>query len=433
VQARDRTILRLAVPALVTLAIEPLYVLVDTAIVGHLGTAPLGGLALAASVLNVAFLVCNFLAYGTTARVSFLIGAGERRAADQVAVQGLWLGGSLGLVGAALVALLARPAAIALGGDGAVLDNAVTYLTISAAGTPFVLVALVGHGYLRGVRDTRTPLAVAAGANVLNLVVEVVLVYGLDTGVAGSAWGTVIAQVVAAGVFLGILVPRLRASGASLRVDRPEMRRLARMGRHLFVRTAALLATLTLATAVAARTDDPTLAGHQIALQLETFLALVVDGLAIAGQTLTGSALGAGDVVEARANGRRLVQLGAGAGAVLAALVAGTAWVVPRIFTSDVAVLSRSRVAVLLVGVLQLPAAIVFVLDGVLLGASDSRFQQWANVLAFAAFVPCALTLLVWKAPGIAGIWLGLLVWMLVRLAANATRFAGRRWEHANA
>jgi Na+-driven multidrug efflux pump len=146
VQPRDRTILRLALPALATLAVEPLYVMVDTAIVGHLGTAPLGGLALAASVLNVAFLVCNFLAYGTTARVAFLVGAGERHRADHVAAQGLWLGIGIGLVAGALVGGLARPLATALGGSDAVLDNAVTYLRISALGTPFVLIALVGNG-----------------------------------------------------------------------------------------------------------------------------------------------------------------------------------------------------------------------------------------------------------------------------------------------
>jgi putative MATE family efflux protein len=430
---RDRTILRLAVPALATLAVEPMYVLVDTAIVGHLGTGPLGGLALAAGVLNIAFLVCNFLAYGTTARVAFLVGAGDRRAADHVAAQGLWLSAFLGLAAAALVGGLARPAATLLGGSGEVLENAVTYLRISAIGTPFVLVALVGNGYLRGVQDTRTPLVIAVAANLLNLIVEIVFVYGLDLGVAGSAWGTVIAQTVAASVFLAILSRRLRESGASLRVDREELTRLVRVGRHLFIRTAALLATLTLATSVAARMDAPTLAGHQIALQIETFLALVVDGLAIAGQTLTGSALGAGDRIEARLMGRRLVQLGLRAGMALAGVVVATSWLLPHAFTADGAVVSRASAALVLVGVLQVPAAVVFVLDGVLLGASDSRFQQWANVLALVAFLPFVVLLLLWPTPGIVGIWAGLMVWMLARLVANLTRFAGSHWERSAA
>ena len=275
--------------------------------------------------------------------MAFLVGAGDPRAADHVAAQGLWLSAGLGLLSAALVGGLARPAAVALGGSGEVLTNAVTYLRISALGTPFVLVALVGHGYLRGVQDTRTPLAVAVGANLLNLGVELVLVYGLDLGVAGSAWGTVLAQVVAAAVFLGVLTRRLRMSGASLAVDRHELLRLAQMGRHLFVRTAALLTTLTLATSVAARVDPPTLAGHQIALQIETFLALAVDALAIAAQALTGAALGAGDVSEARRTGRRLVRMGLLAGAALCIVVVATAWLLPHIFTGDAAVVSTRR------------------------------------------------------------------------------------------
>jgi putative MATE family efflux protein len=250
--------------------------------------------------------------------------------------------------------------------------------------------------------------------------------------VAGSAWGTVLAQTVAAAVFLGVLTRRLRLSGASLAVDRRELFGLARTGRHLFVRTAALLTTLTLATSVAARVDPPTLAGHQIALQIETFLALVVDALAIAGQALTGAALGAGDTTEARQTGRRLVQMGLRAGVALAIVVVGTAWLVPRIFTSDAPVASRASAALVVVGVMQVPAAVVFVLDGVLVGASDTRFQQWSNVLALLAFLPFAAAVLAWPRFGIVGIWTGLLAWMLARLLANATRFAGGRWENVS-
>ena len=296
-----------------------------------------------------------------------------------------------------------------------------------------MLVALVGHGYLRGVQDTRTPLAVAVGANLLNVCVELVLVYGFHLGVAGSAWGTVLAQVVAAAVFLSVLSGRLRMSGASLAIDRRELIRLARTGRHLFVRTAALLTTLTLATSVAARVDAPTLAGHQIALQIETFLALVLDALAIAGQALTGAALGAGDTTEARETGRRLVQIGLRAGAALGSVVVATAWLVPRIFTSDAAVASRASAALVIVGLMQVPASVVFVLDGVLLGASDTRFQQWANVLALLAFLPFAAALLVWPRLGIVGIWTGLLAWMIARLLANGTRFSGGRWQNMTA
>src|SRR5438105_7336332 len=212
--SRDRTILRLAVPALVTLAIEPLYVLVDTAIVGHLGTAPLGGLALASTVLTTTFFVVTFLEYGVTARVAFLVGARDRRSAAGVVTQGLWLSAVFGAVLALVVGLGARVLAHALGGSGAVLHAATTYLRISAVGAPLLLVALVGNGYLRGVQDTRTPLVVVAVANVVNVVAEVVFVYGLHLGVAGSAWGTVIAEAVAAAWFAAVMVRHVRSSGA---------------------------------------------------------------------------------------------------------------------------------------------------------------------------------------------------------------------------
>jgi putative MATE family efflux protein len=222
-------------------------------------------------------------------------------------------------------------------------------------------------------------------------------------------------------------------SGASLAIDRRELLRLARTGRHLLVRTAALLTTLTLATSVAARVDAPTLAGHQIALQIETFLALVVDALAIAAQALTGAALGAGDVTEAHETGRRLVQMGRRAGVALGGVVVATAWLVPRIFTSDAAVASRASAALVVVGLMQVPAAVVFVLDGVLLGASDTRFQQWANVLALLAFLPFAAAVLGRPQLGILGIWAGLLAWMFARLVANGTRFTGGRWQNLTA
>ena len=427
VDARDRLILRLAVPALATLAIEPLYVLVDTAIVGHLGRAPLGGLALASTVLNTSFFVFNFLAYGTTARAAYLEGSGDARGAAAIATQGLWLSGLLGAVLVVVLAGAARPLAAAMGGSGPVLHAGTTYLRISALGAPLVLVTLVGNGYLRGVQDTRTPLWVVLGANVLNVVIEVVLVYGFDLGVAGSAWGTVAAQATAAGVFLAILARRIRGTGASLALDGRELARLVRFGRHLLVRTGSLFATLTLATAVAARLGTATLGGHQIALQVETFLALVVDGLAIAAQAMIGNLLGGGDVTEARATGRRLIELGLVLGGVLAAVLLATSGVLPAVFSGDGLVRHRATLGLVVVALLQLPASVVFVIDGVLIGAADTRFQQWANVAAFVAFLPCALVVLHWRL-GIVGLWAGLTAWMLARLVANALRFAGSAW-----
>ena len=426
--ARDRTILRLAVPALATLAVEPLYVLVDTAIVGHLGRVPLGGVALAATALNTIFFVVTVLEYGITARVAFHLGGRRPTAAAGVMVQGLWLSVVAGLVLAGAIAAGARPLARLLGGDGAILDAAVTYLRISAVSAPLLLVSLVAIGYLRGIQDTRTPLFVALAANGVNVVLELLFVYGLDLGVAGSAWSTVIAQAGAATWYLTVLTRHARATQAPARPDRTELRRLLRSGGHLSIRTGALLGTIALFTAVAARIDDATLGGHQIALQIETFLALVVDGLAIAAQALVGAALGADDVAEARALGRRLLRWGLAMGVTLAVTLALASSALPVLFTGDDVVRDRAATALLLVAVLQLPASVVFVLDGVLLGAGDDAYQGWSNVAALVAAVPVAAVVLRSPTLGIAGVWVGMNVWMLARLVANTTRFAGTVW-----
>jgi putative MATE family efflux protein len=425
---RDRRILALAVPALGGLAVEPLYVLVDTAIVGRLGTTPLGGLALASTTLTSLLWVFNFLSYGTTARVAFLTGRGDARRAAGVASQALWLAGLFGLPLATGVFLLARVFASVIGGHGAVLDAAVTYLRISALGMPAVLVALVGQGHLRGLSDTRTPFVVVAVANGLNVVLELVFVYVLHLGIAGSAWGTVIAQLLAAVWFLGLIGRRVGPTGVERRPRWAEMRELIVIGRHLFLRTAALLATLAVSTSVAARLGSARLGGHQIALQIETFLALAVDALAIPGQALVGTLLGAGDIAEARATGRRLLGWGFIVGGALAASVVALAGVLPHVFSGDPRVVHNATVALVFVGVMQVPASAAFVLDGSLMGAADFRFLQWATIAAGLAFVPFAVAVLRWHSWGIVGIWSGLLVWITVRAVANAVRFRGSRW-----
>lgn len=427
-QGRDRRIVGLAVPALGTLAIEPLYVLVDTAIVGRLGTVALAGLAVASTVLTTLITVFNFLAYGTTARVAFLTGRSDRRGGAAVAAQGLWLAAAMGVPMAVAVGGGSRWLAGLVGGEGDVLEAATTYLRISAVGMPLVLVALVGNGYLRGVADTRTPLVVVAVANGLNVVLELVLVYGFDLGVAGSAWGTVVAQLLAAVWFLLLVGRRVAAEGPGVAPVRDEMVRLLVAGRHLLVRTAALLATLALATSTAARVGPATLAGHQIALQVHTFLALVLDSLAIPGQILVGTLLGAGDVEEARTTSLRLLRLGVLVGAAAGSALVATSWAVPHLFSADASVVARATPALVLAGLAQVPAAVAFVLDGVLIGSSDFRFLQRAMVASLVAFLPFAVAVMRWHQLGVGGIWAGILAWMVFRAAVNGARFRGRAW-----
>lgn len=427
----DREIVALALPALGALAAEPLYLLVDTAIVGHLGTRELAALALAASVLGVVTALCNFLAYGTTAQVARLHGAGQRARAGVYAAQALWLSLGLGVLVAGLVVLLAHPLVVLLGGEGETADLAARYLRISAIGLPAALLALGGQGYLRGIADLRTPLVILAIANAVNAVLEVLLVYGLGTGLDGSALGTVIAQ---AGMGAAFAVLLLRAGrgepGGPGPARRPQWRLLApmlRTGRDIVVRTGALLAAFVLASAVVARIGEASLAAHQIAFQLFVFLALALDAIAIAGQVLVGRRLGAGDADGAFAISRRMVVLAGRLGVLLAlALLAGTS-VIPRAFTGDDAVLDEAAALWPLFAAMQPLGAITFAFDGILLGAGDTAYLARAMVGALVAFAPIALLALAlgW---GVVGIWAGLNVLMAVRAAATGHRFLGRRW-----
>ena len=281
----DGEILKLAVPALGALAAEPLYLLVDTAIVGHLGRQQLAALGVAATVLTGLFGIFNFLQYGTTAQVGRASGAGEAKVAHRLGAQALWLSLGFGLAIAAGVVALAPQIVELMGVDGDTADYALTYMRIAALGLPFAFLALGGQGYLRGVADLKTPLVIVIVANAVNLVLEVLFVYGFGWGIEGSAWGTVIAQ---AGMGATFIVVILRSARGNARPSRELMRRLLVVGRYIFVRTAALLAAFTLAGAVIARFGDASLAAHQIAFQLWIFLALVLDAIAIAGQVIVG-------------------------------------------------------------------------------------------------------------------------------------------------
>jgi putative MATE family efflux protein len=425
----DRDILRLAVPALGALAAEPLYILVDTAVVGHLGTEQLGGLAVAGTVLTTAFFLFNFLAYGTTASVARYVGAQQPEPAARHAVQGVWLALAVG-VGLMVLGVVLGPAAVDLFGAGpAVRAEAVIYLRISALGAPAVLVALVGVGYLRGFQDTRTTLVIALGSNVVNLVVELVLIYGFDKGIGASALATVIAQFMAAAVYLGVVVKHVAQTGVSWRPELERLRRIVTVARALFVRTGSLLAALAVATAVASRMGKEPLGAHQIAFQIWSFLALVLDAIAIAGQAIVGRMLGAGDADDARSAATRMVQWGLAAGLAFGAAVVALRPLLAPLFTDDARVRDLARDVLLVVAVLQPVNAVVFVLDGVLIGAGDLAYLARAMaVSSIAVFLPAAYLVHV-QDGGLLWLWGALTLLMAARLAGNVVRFASPRWQ----
>ncbi|MEV0554316.1 MULTISPECIES: MATE family efflux transporter [unclassified Streptomyces] len=423
----DREIVALAVPAFGALIAEPLFLMVDTAIVGHLGTAQLAGLGIASALLLTAVSIFVFLAYATTAAVARRVGAGDLQAAIRQGMDGIWL--AL-LLGAAVIAVVlpTAPALVELfGASDTAAPYATTYLRISAIGIPAMLVVLAATGVLRGLQDTRTPLYVAIAGFVANGALNVGLVYGADLGIAGSAWGTVIAQYGMAAVYLLVVVRGARKHGASLRPDAAGIRACAQAGAPLLVRTLSLRAILMIATAVAARLGDADVAAHQIILSLWSLLAFALDAIAIAGQAIIGRYLGAGDAQGAREACRRMVEWGIAVGVVLGGLVILSRPLFLPLFTSDSVVHDTALPALLMVALSQPICGIVFVLDGVLMGAGDGPYLAWAMILTLAVFAPVALLVPVFGG-GLTAVWGAMTLMMTVRMLTLWLRTRSGRW-----
>lgn len=423
-RATDRRIVALALPALGSLAVEPLYVLVDTAIVGRLGTAQLGGLALSASVLAIVVAGCNFLTYGSTERVARRLGAGQHEDAANVGVQTMWLSVLVGVIVAPIVGFGAPAFVQALGGEGEVLGYATTYLRISAVGLPFVLATLGAQGVQRGASDYRRPLIVLFAANLVNTVLEIVFVFGLDLGVPGSAWSTVIAQV-GAGIAFVVMVRRHLTAATQRRASWRGMAPLMAAGKHLLLRVGSMLVVTAGATAVAARTDAPTLAAHQVAAAMFGFLALVLDSLAIPAQTIVAEELGRAGRAAAADVAARCARLSLFAGVILAAVLAAGAPLLSRIFTDDPAVIERATSALWWLAAVLVPGALAFADDGTLIGAGDYRFLGRAAFAYLAVAVPIGVAVLALDddpVAGIGGIWFAMLAWMTLRAVVNRRR-----------
>ena len=445
----DREILTLALPALGALAADPLVSMVDTAFVGRLGVTPLGALGVNASVFSMTFVVFNFLAYGTTPLIARAVGGGDRERAGRLAVQALTLAVVAGAAALALIQLFAGPILAVMGATGELRDPALTYLRIRAFAGPAVLLITAGHGIFRGWHDTRTPLVVTLGLNVVNLVLDPILIFGLGWGLAGAATATAIAQWTGALWFVWlILFDRRDALGVVPYLPRPrELLPFLRVGGALVTRTLALVGTMTLATAVATRVGTVAVAAHQVASQLWMLLALVVDALAVAAQAMVarhrGDELerGAGDVRRglepggepaphlqppptARSAAHRLLTWGAVVGFGLAALfLAARPWL-PRLFTDDPAAIGRVDAILPFVIWMQPLNALVFVWDGIFMGAEDFRFLAIQMVLSAAA-AAAVLLLVVPLGWGLPGVWWGIVTLMGVRAVTLGLRYAG--------
>ncbi|MFF4080661.1 MATE family efflux transporter [Streptomyces sp. NPDC001777] len=423
----DREIIALAVPAFGALVAEPLFVMVDSAIVGHLGTPQLAGLAVAAALLTTAVSIFVFLAYATTAAVARRIGAGDPAAAIRQGMDGIWLALLLGMAVIAVVLPAAPWLVNVFGASDTAAPYAITYLRISSLGIPAMLVVMAATGVLRGLQDTRTPLYVALGGFAANGALNAGLVYGAGLGIAGSAWGTVIAQVSMATAYLVVVVRGARKHGASLRPDAAGIRASAQAGVPLLVRTLSLRAVLMIATAVAARLGDTEIAAHQVILSLWSLMAFALDAIAIAGQAIIGRYLGADDAKGAREACRRMVQWGIVSGVVFGVLLILARPLFVPLFTSDQAVQDTLLPALLVVALSQPIAGVVFVLDGVLMGAGDGPYLAWAMLVTLAVFAPVALLVPV-IGGGLTTLWWAMTLMMTVRLVTLWLRARSGRW-----
>ncbi len=422
-----REILRLAVPAFGALVAQPLFTLIDAAIVATLGTTSLAALGAGAQVFTTVTGLAVFLAYGTTAVVARRVGAGQVAAGITDGVEGVALGLVIGLAATAGTWLLAPTLLDWMGTSSASTPQALEYLRTVSLGFPFALAAMAGVGVLRGLQDTKTTLWVTLAAVSVNLGLSAYLVLVAGWGIAGSAWATVLAEALTAALYVAELARRASRHQASLQPSRSGVLVAARGAVPLFWRTVALRAVFVLAVVVAARLGDAQLAAYYVTFTVWYVLALAMDALGIAGQALLGRHLGAGSAQTARTVTWQMTRWGVWLGVGLMAGVLATRTWIPTIFGEDVAVQAMVAAALVVVAVQQPLAGVVFVLDGVLLGAGDTRFLVWAQILALMAFTPAAWW--VWRSDaGVVELWLALTVFMLARALAFTWRVRGSAW-----
>ncbi|MFT4137154.1 MATE family efflux transporter [Microbacterium sp.] len=433
----DRQLLRLAVPALGALIAEPLFLIVDAALVGHLGIVPLAGLGIASAVLQTIVGLMVFLAYATTPAVARRFGAGDARGAVSAGIDGLWLALGLGTVLAAAGAP-AAPGLVALFGAGpAVAAQAQAYLGLSMWGLPAMLIVFAATGLLRGMQDTVTPLWIAGGGFGLNALLNWLFVYGLGWGIAGSAAGTVVAQWAMVGAY-AVVVGRLVRRHAASVLPRPGgVRGSARTGGWLFLRTVSLRIALLATVAVATTLGTEELAGWQVAFTIFSTAAFALDALAIAAQSLIGKGLGAGDEPFVRRVLARTLVWGTWFGVFVGAAIAALSGVIGLVFTGDAALAATVQPALLVLAVTQPVSGAVFALDGVLIGAGDARYLAVAGALNLVPFLPVLAALWLLHPTGAVGLaWLAAAffgVFMLARLATLGWRVRRREWLTAEA
>lgn len=428
-----RAIARIALPSLIVLVAEPLYVLFDLAVVGRLGTDELAGLAVGGMLLSLVAGQATFLAYGTTARVSNRFGARDRPGALGEAITATWLAAALGAILVAGFLLAGGPVSHAVAGDSRIGDDAAAWLTVACLGAPGIALALAGNGWLRGLQRTRLPVIAVSTGFAVSAVLCPALVFGWGPvprlGLVGSAWANVVGQTLAATIMLGALVAAVRGQGrVPLRPQRAVLLAQLGLARDLIARSLAFQLCFLSAGIVAARFGAAAVSAHQIAMQLWSLVALILDSVAVAAQTLVGAALGGADRARAKAIAKTVIVWSTAVAGVIAVACAAGFRAIPELMSNDDGVIDAIGPIWWIFVALIPVAGIVFALDGILLGAADARYLRTTTLAgAILGYLP-----LIWIAlaldTGLRGIWIGLAVFMLARLTATAWRVRSGVW-----
>ena len=429
VSAVGRSLWSLALPVLPVLAAEPVYLLIDGVVVGRLGQAELAALGAGSLVLLVLGTQMNFLSYGTTARAARLYGAGRTRQAVAEGVQASWIALVVGSVVVAAVYAFMGPITRALSADPMVAAEATRWLRVAVWGIPLILLTAAGNGWMRGVQRVRAPLLLVLAGVGVSLSGCLVLVPGVGPfpalGLLGSAVSNLAGQAVTAG---GFVVALVRTRPASLAPRAEVIVGQLRMGADLVIRTASFQVTFAVATTTAAVAGVATLGAHHLAQQTWSLYSLVLDSVAIAAQSLIGAALGAGHADRGRRIARAVTWWSFGLGVVLASVTVALRVPIADLLTSDPAVAGQLRIALTGMAVVLVPAAVVFGLDGVLLGAGDTAYLRTSTVIAALGFFLPVLVVAHHLRWGLPGIWAGMGAFILARLVAVARRTRSDRW-----
>lgn len=432
----NRDILKLALPALGALIAEPLFLMLDSVMIGHLGTVPLAGLGIASAVLQTIVGLMVFLAYSTTPAVARKFGAGDARSAVSVGIDGMWLALGLGAV-LATAGYLATPWLVSwFNAPADVAAQATIYLGISMGGLPAMLIVFAATGLLRGLQNTVTPLWIAGAGFGANALLNYIFIYGFGWGIGGSAAGTVVAQWGMVGAYVLIVARLARRHDARLRPQRDGVAGNARSGGWLLLRTVSLRLTLLMTVAVATSLGTEELAGWQIAFTMFSFAAFALDALAIAAQALIGLALGRDDPRAARLVLRRTLAWGAWFGVIVGALIGGLSGVIGLMFTGSADLAALVMPALIVLAVAQPICGMVFVLDGVLMGAGDAKYLAIVGLLNLVPTLPALWLVAVLHPTGAWGlVWVAICffgLYMVVRLVTLGARIRTDAWIENN-